>query len=181
MEPIRTMSRLIRRPAAFRLPMFMPCIFLVRRFSTSRAFLDGTHLPRVAQSSFWASLIPKPFRNRGTDPHQAVASKSKPRSKDWNPSTLYIIYGILIGSQAIQTIAVKRDLVNFSRKADAKIELLREVIGRVQRGEEFDVDTALGTGIPQDEKEWEDGIGGRGYCLDSEAKEDGERIEEAAG
>ena len=69
----------------------------------------------------------------------------------------YIILGLLIGSQAIQMIALKNNIANFSRRADAKIGLLREVIERVQRGEEVDVERVLGTGDKESEREWEDG------------------------
>lgn len=64
---------------------------------------------------------------------------------------------MLIGSNAIQLIALKNDFVAFSRKADAKIGLLREVIERVQNGEEVDVAGLLGTGDKEQEKEWEEG------------------------
>lgn len=37
-----------------------------------------------------------------------------------------------------------------------KIGLLREVIERVQRGEEVDVERVLGTGDKESEREWED-------------------------
>ncbi|KAI9853554.1 MAG: hypothetical protein M1824_001119 [Vezdaea acicularis] len=63
---------------------------------------------------------------------------------------------MLIGSNAIQLIALKNDFVAFSRKADAKIGLLREVIERVQNGEEVDVAGLLGTGDKEQEKEWEE-------------------------
>lgn len=53
-------------------------------------------------------------------------------------------------------IALKNDIANFSRRADAKIGLLREVIERVQRGEEVDVERVLGTGDKESEREWED-------------------------
>jgi len=53
-------------------------------------------------------------------------------------------------------IALKNDFRNFSRKADAKIGLLREVLERVQRGEDVDVKGLLGTGNEEQEKEWEE-------------------------
>ena len=65
---------------------------------------------------------------------------------------------MLIGSNAIQMIALRNDLANFSRKADAKIGLLKEVLDRIQNGEEVDVRGLLGTGSPVQEKEWEEGI-----------------------
>ncbi|KAI9707444.1 MAG: hypothetical protein M1836_000405 [Candelina mexicana] len=53
-------------------------------------------------------------------------------------------------------IALRNEFLNFSRKADAKIGLLKEVIKRVQRGEDVDVEGLLGTGDSEKEKEWED-------------------------
>lgn len=49
-------------------------------------------------------------------------------------------------------------MLNFSRKADAKLSLLREVVQRVKNGEDVDVKRALGTGDPQQEAEWEEVI-----------------------
>ena len=54
-------------------------------------------------------------------------------------------------------ISLRNDFLNFSRKADAKVGLLREVIKRVQRGEEVDVEGLLGTGDEEKEREWEEG------------------------
>lgn len=57
----------------------------------------------------------------------------------------------------MQMIALKNEFTTFSRRADAKIGLLKEVIERVQKGEEVDVKGLLGTGDPEQEKEWEQG------------------------
>lgn len=59
---------------------------------------------------------------------------------------------------SIQMIALRNEFATFSRRADAKINLLREVIERVQNGEDVDVEGLLGTGDPEKEKEWEEGI-----------------------
>ena len=48
-------------------------------------------------------------------------------------------------------------MLQTSRKAEAKMNLLHEVIKRVQAGEDVDVRRELGTGDPAEEKEWEDG------------------------
>ena len=64
---------------------------------------------------------------------------------------------LLIGSQAIQIIALRNELITYNRKTDAKISLLKEVIERVQRGEDVDVQGLLGTGDKAKEKEWEEG------------------------
>jgi len=53
-------------------------------------------------------------------------------------------------------IALRNEFTAFSRRADAKIGLLKEIIGRIQNGEEVDVEGLLGTGDAQKEKEWEE-------------------------
>ncbi|KAL8817466.1 MAG: hypothetical protein Q9223_003708 [Gallowayella weberi] len=58
----------------------------------------------------------------------------------------------------MQLIAMRNEFIAFSRRADAKISLLREVIEAVQRGEDVDVRGLLGTGNPEKEKEWEEVI-----------------------
>jgi hypothetical protein len=54
-------------------------------------------------------------------------------------------------------ISLRNEFTAFSRRADAKIALLKEIIGRIQNGEEVDVEGLLGTGDAQREKEWEEG------------------------
>lgn len=54
-------------------------------------------------------------------------------------------------------IALRNSFATFNRRADAKIDLLREIIERVQKGEEVDIEGLLGTGDPNKEKEWEEG------------------------
>lgn len=55
-------------------------------------------------------------------------------------------------------IALRNSFAAFSRRADAKISLLKEVIERIQQGEEVDVEGLLGTGDAKREKEWEEGM-----------------------
>jgi len=43
------------------------------------------------------------------------------------------------------------------RRAEAKMGILREVIERVQNGEDVDVEKVLGTGVEAEEKEWAGG------------------------
>jgi len=57
---------------------------------------------------------------------------------------------------SIQMIALRNDFAAFSRRADAKIGLLKEIIERIQNGEEVDVEGLLGTGDQKKEKEWEE-------------------------
>jgi len=60
---------------------------------------------------------------------------------------------------SIQMIALRNEFATFTRRADAKIGLLKEIIERIKNGEEVDVEGLLGTGDPQREKEWEAGMG----------------------
>ena len=64
---------------------------------------------------------------------------------------------MLIGSQSINLILLKNEWQVFSRQADAKIARLKDVIERVQRGEDVDVEKELGTGDEVAEREWADG------------------------
>jgi len=57
---------------------------------------------------------------------------------------------------SIQMIALRNQFATFSRRADAKISLLKEIIGRIQNGEKVDVEGLLGTGDKEKEKEWEE-------------------------
>jgi hypothetical protein len=54
-------------------------------------------------------------------------------------------------------LTLKNDYTAYRRSTDARIELLKEVIERVKRGEKVDVEKLLGTGDEAQEKEWEDG------------------------
>jgi len=122
-----------------------------RTFTTSSPRqAEGSYTPRVADVSLWRSLVPK-FLRRDRE-----ASPAKPNSKEWNPATIFIVLGILVGSNAINILSLKRETLNFSRKTDAKLGLLREVLQRVKNGEDVDVEKLLGTGDAKSEQEWED-------------------------
>jgi hypothetical protein len=92
-------------------------------------------------------MVPKPLRSR--------SEHSRP--KEWNPATPYIILGLLVGSQAIQILWLKQERSHNLRRAEAKIGILREIIERVQRGEDVPVEEALGTGDAGNEREWAEG------------------------
>jgi hypothetical protein len=64
---------------------------------------------------------------------------------------------LLIGSMAIQMIAVRNSFRRYMRSAEIKIAQLREVVERIQNGESVDVEAALGTGNAQKEADWEEG------------------------
>lgn len=53
-------------------------------------------------------------------------------------------------------IALKKDFSTFMRRAEVRIGLLREVVEKLQRGEEVDVEKALGTGDAEREMEWDE-------------------------
>lgn len=130
---------------------FLPT-FRINAQSVLSARFSST-LPTVAKPSFWASLVPKPLR-RGAAPAGAKIKAKK--STEWNPATFFIIILLLIGSMSIQMIALKNGDATFTRRADARITLLKEIIEKVQNGEEVDVEGLLGTGDPKREQEWED-------------------------
>lgn len=112
-------------------------------------------VPRVAEASLWKSVIPKAFRRE----NRAAAAASKPKTpwlaKEWNPATFYIVIFLLIGSMAIQMISLRNNFTAFTRRADVRIGLLREVIERIQNGEEVDVEKVLGSGDTENEAAWE--------------------------
>ncbi|OJJ80690.1 DUF5321 domain-containing protein [Aspergillus glaucus CBS 516.65] len=109
-------------------------------------------MPRIAQTSVWTSMIP-PFIRRLA---RGGGKSDAPESKEWNPASFYIIIFILIGSQAIRMMMLKKDYAAYTRSTDAKIGLLREVIERVKRGEAVDVEKLLGSGDAAKEREWEE-------------------------
>lgn len=116
--------------------------------------------PRVTETSFWKSLIPKPLRaeNRAAAGGDGGApTKKKAKSKEWNPATFFIVIFLLIGSMSIQMISLRKNFDAFMRRSDVRIGLLREVVERVQNGEEVDVEKVLGAGDPEREAEWEEG------------------------
>ena len=54
-------------------------------------------------------------------------------------------------------LGLRNDFANFNRGADAKIELLKEIIGRLEKGENVDVEKLLGREDEAKEREWEEG------------------------
>lgn len=152
MDPRILLRQLLRTPSTSRTllsPQMRPHTPPFALPSPTLAHPRYLSLPRVIQPSFWASMIPSFGRGR-TSP-----GPSPP--KGWNPATPYIILSLLVGSQAIQVLWLKRDRSRDMRRAEAKIEVLREVIEKVQRGEDVDVEKVLGTGVGAEEREWAEG------------------------
>ncbi|KIW20075.1 hypothetical protein PV08_00650 [Exophiala spinifera] len=110
----------------------------------------GSNLPRLAQPSVWDSIIPKGLRRT----HASRDGKKKAT----NPATYFIWIYILIGSQAIRIMGTKNDFVTFTRKADIKIAQLREVVEKLQQGQDVDVEKVLGSGAEAQELEWEEAL-----------------------
>jgi hypothetical protein len=137
----------------FQSPPSLRSLIYTRSTSTSTTPV-ASHLPRVAQPSLWTSLIPKPLR-------RSPSSSQKPHwfRNFWaNPVTPILCLAMLVGSQAIQTLTLRNEMYAYSRRTEAKIAVLKDVIGRVQRGEDVDVEGVLGTGDEVKEEEWFDGM-----------------------
>lgn len=104
-------------------------------------------------------MVPKFLRPTSQeDPFGTIAAKKAKKAKEWNPATFFIVIFLLVGSMSIQMIALKKDFATFIRRTDVRIGLLREVVEKLQRGEKVDVEQALGTGSPEKELEWEEGL-----------------------
>lgn len=112
---------------------------------------SGTAPATIADVSFWKSLVPKPLRKENRK-----ASKNW-LSREWNPATFFIVMFLFIGSMSIQMIALRNSTDRYMRQASVRLGLLREVVERLQNGEDVDVDKLLGTGDEQKEEDWEEG------------------------
>ncbi|PGH32522.1 hypothetical protein GX50_04696 [[Emmonsia] crescens] len=120
--------------------------------SQRRCLATNRAVPKILEPSMWTSLVPKFLRNQSWRGAEATPRKSRGP----NPATFYVIIFTLIGSQAIRMIMLRNDHANYTRSADAKIRLLKEVIERIQKGEDVDVKRLLGTGDEAKEREWEE-------------------------
>ncbi|KAK5070789.1 hypothetical protein LTR64_007434 [Lithohypha guttulata] len=120
----------------------------------SSSLLDraAPHLPRILQPSLWETVFPSTLRSK------TRSLFSEQQRKPRNPATYFIWIYLLIGSQAIRIIQVKNEHNTFARKAEIQIEKLREVVRRLQAGEDVDVEKVLGTGVPEEEEAWEEAL-----------------------
>jgi hypothetical protein len=115
-------------------------------------------VPTVYSREFWANLIPKPLRKSATS-----GAKPKLKSKEWNPATFYIFIFLFIGSMSINQLVLRTEYNAFTERADARISVLREVVEKLHRGEDVDVERALGTGDAVREAEWKECKGSLTY------------------
>lgn len=144
---MRTLARsrgLLRPSPTKQLPLLIPS---TRALST---------VPRIAEASFWKSLIPKPLRRENREARRANAPKTSWMDGEWNPATFFIVIFLLIGSMSIQMISLRNSFNAFMRRADVRIGLLREVVEKIQNGEQVDVEKVLGSGDPEQEAAWEE-------------------------
>lgn len=125
---------------------------LSQRYSSTSTSSWRDRLPLIIRPSFWKSMIPKPLREI-----EEEKRRKNPKRNEWNPATYFILIFLLIGSNAIHFVNLKRKYAIDSRQADNKILLLREVLRKLQNREEVDVEKVLGSGDPLSEKEWDDG------------------------
>ncbi|KAL2159584.1 hypothetical protein VTH06DRAFT_2153 [Thermothelomyces fergusii] len=141
----------LRQPSPMPLPPRRRALLLLPSSLSTSTPNNTRAVSSVADVSFWKSLVPKPLRS----PTGSNRKKTKVQQRGWNPATFFIIIFLLIGSMAIQMISLRKDFETFMRQSGVKIDQLREVVEKLQRGEEVDVEEALGTGDAQKELEWE--------------------------
>lgn len=114
-------------------------------------------MPRVVNPSFWASMVPR-FLRRPTEAERAaeLAKRTTAGAEERRIGLTFLFLGILVGSNAINILSLRREMLNFSRLTEAKLEKLREVVQRLKNGENVDVRKELGTGNREAEQEWEE-------------------------
>ncbi|EFW15359.1 hypothetical protein D8B26_008084 [Coccidioides posadasii str. Silveira] len=127
-------------------------------------------VPRIAEPSIWRAVIPKFLRR------DWPASQRNSPEKEWNPATYFIVMFILVGSQALRMVQIKNDHANYIRSTEARIRVLREVIEKLQKGEDVDVRRILGTGDEAAEREWEEVL--REIAQEDEPRQSGSRKDE---
>lgn len=141
-------SRILVRTARAR--PSLPAYRFVTSYSNTIRY-SSTAPATVADVSFWKSLVPKPFRKENRKNSQNWLSK------DWNPATFFIVMFLFVGSMSIQMIALRNQMDRYLRQSSLRLGQLREVVQRIQNGEDVDVDKLLGTGDEQTETDWEEG------------------------
>ncbi|KAL2205067.1 hypothetical protein CC79DRAFT_1370885 [Sarocladium strictum] len=104
----------------------------------------------IVDVGFWKSLVPKFLRKENRKELKAR------RSKEWNPATFFIVIFLCIGSMSIQMITMRNAFERHMRQTEVRIGLLKEVVEKIQKGEDVDVEKMLGTGEPKKEADWEE-------------------------
>lgn len=144
-------SQATMRRSLSSLPRLRPASQLLPTLPVLTTRYSSTGPATVVDRGFWKSLVPKPFRKEN---RQALKTHY---GREWNPATFFIVIFLLIGSMSIQMITLRNSFDRYMRVSEIKIGLLREVVERIQNGEKFDVEKALGTGEPEKEADWEEG------------------------
>ncbi|PHH82351.1 hypothetical protein CDD82_6253 [Ophiocordyceps australis] len=126
-------------------PIFMPVPFAA--LAASRSSYSSWAPMTVLDLGFWKSLLPKSLRKDN-------ASPARPKSKEWNPATYFIWMFLFIGSMSIQMIILRNQMDVYLRQSGVRLKVLREVVEKIQNGQEVDVEEALGTGNSQKEADW---------------------------
>ncbi|KAH0612906.1 uncharacterized protein H6S33_009286 [Morchella sextelata] len=142
---IRLANAAVQRPRALNGVSGFSTISMHQLKHPAPASASTRYLPRF--------LDPRIYWQSSKSDSKAKGPQGK---KPWNPATFYIAIFLLIGSQAIQIIALRLNHDERMRRANVKIAVLKEVIERLQRGEDVDVEGMLGVGNEKDEKSWED-------------------------
>lgn len=109
------------------------------------------YTPRILSPELWSVIIPQGIR-------EGVRKVVNDSGKKVNPATYFIWIYILIGSQAIRILQLKIEARDYMRRAELQINKLREVVRRLQNGEQVDVEGILGTGIPDEEEAWDQAL-----------------------
>lgn len=144
------------RPGLRALPFLCRC--QARLYSDAHA--------SIMDSGFWKSLVPKPLRRENRK-----ALKKNTKKGEWNPMTFYIVMFLFIGSMSIQMIALRNSTDRYVRQSAVRIGLLKEIVERIQNGEDVDVEKLLGTGDAQKEADWEEGTSCKAQKFENETNE----------
>ncbi|KAF3937246.1 hypothetical protein ABW19_dt0210043 [Dactylella cylindrospora] len=85
-------------------------------------------IPRVLSPSWWSQHLPKGvFGSR--------AKSESLKSRKWNPAWGFVLLALFVGSQSLNIIALRQEMVVFMRRTNARIRALREVVEKIQSGE----------------------------------------------
>ncbi|CAM1502927.1 Fc.00g077030.m01.CDS01 [Cosmosporella sp. VM-42] len=140
------LQRLLMRPSGVRAASIA---LAAPRTCRNGIRFSSTAPATIVDRGFWKSLVPKPLRKENRE----LRAK---KAKEWNPATFFIAIFLLIGSMSIQMIALRSSFDRYMRQSEIKIGRLREVVEKIQNGEQVDVEKALGTGDPNKESDWEE-------------------------